>query len=71
MIERAKTVEIRTAGGYRRRITVMDSVMTTKSLRKILKRFGGEEKEQYYWFEDRKRYNDVIKKLCDEGAFVN
>lgn len=71
MIERAKTVEICTEGGCKRRITVKDSVMTTKALRKILKRFGGEEKDEFYWFEDKKMYHEVIKKLRKEGVFVN
>lgn len=70
MIERAKTVEIRTTGGYRNRVTVKDSIMTAKSLRKILKRFGGKEIENYFWFEDKRMYYNVIENLRDEGAFV-
>lgn len=71
MIDRAKTVVIQTTGGYTTRITVKDSIMTTKSLRKILKRFGGKERENDFWFEDKRMYYNVIETLRDEGAFVN
>ena len=67
MIKRAKTVKLLT-GGHGCRITVENSKMTSKKLRRILKKHGGEERVDFYWFETNKQYWAVIKELSDEGA---
>lgn len=67
MIKRAKTVKLLT-GGYGCRITVENSKMTSEKLRRILEKHGGEEKEDYCWFETNTQYWAAIKELTDKGA---
>ena len=70
MIRRAKTVKLYT-GGYGCRITVENSKMTSKKLRRILEKHGGEDKGDYCWFPTNKQFWAAIKELSDEGATNN
>ncbi len=70
MIKRAKTVMLYT-GGYGCRITVENSVMSAKKLRRILLKHGGVEKESHCWFDDNKQFWEAIEELCKAGASTN
>ena len=70
MIVRAKTVMLYT-GGHGCRITVENSKMSAKKLRRILQKHSGVERETHYWFEDEKQFWKAIEELSKEGATHN
>lgn len=70
MIERAKTVMLCT-GGYGCRMTVINSVMSAKKLRRILLKYGGIEMEAYFWFNDGEQLRKAVEELSEAGAYLN
>ncbi len=70
MIKRAKTVILYT-GGWSSRITVENSIMSAKKLRRILLKHGGIEKENYCWFDNNEQFWEAIEELSKAGASHN
>ena len=68
-IRRAKIVTLYT-GGWRAHVAIENSIMSAKKLRKILRKHGGEEREEYFWFYDNESFWKVIKELSELGAIV-